>query len=249
MAKPSKKGKNYVAMEVAAKANAAPRATKKDGWQWTDKQGLHKDQWLAEGYEGVAPPRIKQLDRCTFACYRDGNYLGCEQTLEEAKARCALGRISEKNRVMRLWEEKHPDELPPGLQLTDGERTEYWRRHPPQAAKVSVARHAAPRPDEDPATARLRAELAAEGARGRNGRAKVAAAPRGDTADVPQGGLIRVKPGATVPKKPGSAAHGRWTLLWAHDGKTVVQYKKSNGNMTTLANAMARGLVTVEEAT
>jgi hypothetical protein len=99
---------------------------------------------------------------------------------------------------------------------------------------------------EDPGTVRLRAELAAEA--GNRPAGRVAAAKGRDRASeaAEPVGTIRVKPGAVVPKKPGSAAHGRWTMLWSHDGKTVAEYKRAKGNMTTLANAMAKKLVTVE---
>lgn len=231
---------------MSARAAKAPTSKAGDdgvvqggGFTWDTRQGVNKDQWLGRVDDGL-PPRIKQLDKKTFACYRDGKYLGCEATLEEAFLRIKENKISEKNRVMQLWQKEHPDELPPGLQLSDAERREYWR-HNPQGNRAVLSIKARDRGVEDPGTARLRAELAADaGSRpaGRSG----AKAQRG----AEPVGTIRVKAGAAIPKKPGSAAHGRWKLLWDHDGKTVAEYKRAKGNMTTLANAMAGGHVTVE---
>ena len=91
-------------------------------------------------------------------------------------------------------------------------------------------------PVVDPAKAPKRAALAG-----------TAPMPRVSPTDVPSKGTIRVKAGAAVPKKPGTAAHGRWTVLWEHDGKTIAAYTKANGNLTTLQNAMSKSYVTIEE--
>lgn len=88
----------------------------------------------------------------------------------------------------------------------------------------------------DPAKAPKRAALAG-----------VAPNGRVSPPDVPTSGIIRVKAGAAVPKKPGTAAYGRWTVLWEHDGKQIAAYEKGGGNMTTLQNAMAKNYVTIEE--
>lgn len=249
MAKTPAGKKKSVGAEMVAKAKitftpdkpVAPNV-KGGGFSWHVGQGVDRNQWLGVVESGV-PPRIKRLDDKTFACYRDAKYLGCEGTLDAAFDRIKENKISEKNRVMKLWQDKHPDELPPGLQLSAVERAEYWKHNPPRAKAIEAARRAVPG-GEDPGTARLRAELAAEaGGRppGRGG-----AARRASDASDPVG-TIRVRAGAAVPKKPGSAAHTRWTLLWAHDGKTVEAYRKARGNMTTLANAMQKKFVTVEE--
>lgn len=99
----------------------------KSAIKWTSTD---KSNWSAVVDGESLPARIRSLDTRTFAVYRDGKYLGSESTLALAQARCADGKLSEKNRTMRAWEEAHPDELPPGLRLTDMERVEYWRRHP-----------------------------------------------------------------------------------------------------------------------
>ncbi len=92
---------------------------------------VDKSNWRADIDGEALPARIRMLDTKTYSVYRDGRYLGSEATPAAAQERAATNMQSEKNRTMRAWEETHPDELPPGLQLTDVERAEYWRRHPP----------------------------------------------------------------------------------------------------------------------
>lgn len=101
--------------------------TKTKSIAWT---AVDDSNWTAALEDEALPARIRSLDARTFVVYRDGRYLGSEPTLASAQARCADGKLSEKNRTMRAWEEAHLDELPPGLRLTDVERAEYWRRHP-----------------------------------------------------------------------------------------------------------------------
>ncbi len=209
------------------------------GMEWHVGEGKDRNQWLqANPKEGSLAARIKQLDKATFACYRDGKYLGCEATLELAFARVKTNTRSETNREME-WQKSHPDEQPLGLRLTDTERAKAWADAPPAQATRVTSRGAAPRQGEDLATSRLRAELAAEGRR------KVAGAPK-DRADPPVAGRIVVA-NSTNPKKAGTGAHKRWALLFSHDGKTVAEYVRARGNVTTLANAMAKGNVRVEE--
>lgn len=105
---------------------------------WTE---VDKSNWQATIDGELLPVRVRRLDDKTFAVYRDGKYLGSEPTLADAKMRADIGAVSQRNTTMRLWEQKHPDELPPFLQLTKEERAEYWRHHPP----VSAARPAPPR--------------------------------------------------------------------------------------------------------
>jgi hypothetical protein len=112
---------------------------------WTDHA---KDTWHAPGER--VPARIRRLDEKTFAVYRDGKYLGCESSLPNAKLRADINLRSQRNEVMRLWEQKHPGELPPGLQLTTIERAEYWRRNPPANTAVrttSPKRRMEPEPE------------------------------------------------------------------------------------------------------
>jgi len=125
----SGKRRDYV-MEVLETTETAFKAAKLKIAKWEKKD---KVEWSAppEGDAEKLPQRIRQLDAKTFAVYRAGQYLGSEATLELAQKRAALGTRSDKNRVMQLWEQTHPDELPPFLQLTAEERAEYWRLHPP----------------------------------------------------------------------------------------------------------------------
>jgi len=208
---------------------------KPKAWEW---EQVDKHNWRGPVQaEEKLPPRIRRMDDRTWACYRDSRYLGSEATLELAQKRCQINEISQRNSVIRLWEQTHPGELPPALQMTDEERAEHWRRYPP--VRANPARAGVPR------TA-ARAGLEAEGGVSKAGRPKVAGRARSDPESVPQG-VLRVKTGALIPKKPGSSAHGRWSVLWAHDGKTVSEYAKAGGNLTTLANAVEKKLVSVEE--
>lgn len=210
------------------KANKAKLAK----WEKFDKV-----EWRAPPEDDEKlPQRIRELDKKTFAVYRAGQYLGSEASLELAQKRAALNTHSDKNRVMQLWEQAHPDELPPFLQLTPEERAEYWLRHPPQPKAVGGAGVPVV-----PATAGQRAKAGLIEDAGGAKAARPARAPKGD---VPTG-TIRVANG-TNPKKPGSGAAKRWDLLFSHDGKTVDEFVAAGGNPETLANAMAKGNVEVK---
>ena len=229
-------------MEVVETTEAAFKNAKLKLPKW---EKIDKVEWRAppEGDEKL-PARIRQLDPKTFAVYRAGQYLGSEGTLELAQKRAALNARSQKNRVMQLWEQTHPDELPPFLQLTPEERAEYWRLHPPQVrARPVVVPKAVGGAGVPvvPVTAAARAKAAlvedAGGTTARPVRAK-------RTGDVPTGTIHVVN--GTNPKKAGSGAAKRWDLLFSHDGKTVDQFITAGGNPETLANAMAKGNVEVK---
>lgn len=115
------------------------------GFEWV---AVARDQWHGKVAEGKLPPRIRQLDAKTFCCYRDGKYLGSEPSMKDAFERIKANHASDKNISMALWQKAHPDELPPGLALTDAERAEYWRHNPPKGGKVAAplpSRGVAPR--------------------------------------------------------------------------------------------------------
>ncbi len=210
-------------------------------WEQSREKMVH--EWRATMPEEKLPARVRQMDPKTFACYRRGLYVGSEDTLERGQRRCLIGQLSHKNRTMARWEQEHRDELPPFLRLTAEERAEYWKHNPPRAGPAErrvTSRGAGPRPDEDPATTRLRAALEEAGARTAAGRAPKAAG----AAEPPAAGTIRVR--GSNPKKAGTGAHARWALLLDHDGKTVAAFAAAKGNMTTLANAVAKKIVEVE---
>lgn len=116
------------------------KATTKLKWEAVDKSNWHA------AVEGESlPARIRMLDAKTYAVYRNGKYLGGETTLAAAQERAVTNAISEKNRVMKLWEEAHPNELPPGLQLTEWERAEFWRRNPPASRPAAGGRRTEPK--------------------------------------------------------------------------------------------------------
>lgn len=105
------------------------------GFEWV---AVAKDQWHGRVPEGKLPPRIRQLDAKTFCCYRDGRYLGSEASMVLAFDRIKSNHQSDKNVALAIWQKAHPDELPPGLALTDAERAEYWRHNPPKGGKVAA---------------------------------------------------------------------------------------------------------------
>lgn len=207
---------------------------------WVSSKDM-KDTWTSVVKDEKVPARIRKLDERTWATYRNGEYLGSEATRNNAEMRAAINKRSDENRVMRLWEKLHPDELPPYLMMTDEERKLYRERNPP--ARITRAPSGA-KVVEDPATRKLREALAQEGSGGRAGRAKVAKAG-GKAAAAPEG-IIRVLK-ADNPKKAGSDAHARWALLFTMNGKTVKEYAEAKGNLTTLENAVKKGNVKVEK--
>ncbi len=151
---------DYV-MELETTEAAHKRLKPKVKLKW---ESSGKDEWQSVVDGENLPARIRMLDKKSFACYRAGKYLGMEGSRASAEMRVAIGEISHKNAVMTLWEQQHPSELPPFLQLTEAERAEYWRLNPPKAGATPARvtnRGAAPKPNEDPATAKLRAELTA----------------------------------------------------------------------------------------
>lgn len=199
-------------------------------WEEIDKSNVH-----AAPIEGEsAHARIRRLDETTYVVYRDSKYLGGEATLKDAKMRAEINRVSERNRIMRLWEQTHPEELPPFLLLTETERAEHWRRNPPRAkVKPSLTGKTGGAPSEDPTSKRIREATA--------GRApKPAKAPKPDSLD-PSASLTVVN--AANPKKAGSAAHGRWALLLEGGHATVQAFLDAKGNPETLKNAVAKGYV------
>ena len=204
-----------------------------------------KDTWTTTIEGERVPARIRMLDKGTWPVYRDGKYLGSEESRPLAEMRAAINKTSDRHRVMRLWEKKHPEELPPYLAMTDDERKLYWERHPPVKRTSAIAAAKAAALAEDPKTRAMREALAAEGTGGRAGRAKVAKAMGESPIAVPDG-IIRVIK-AENPKKAGTGAFLRWQALFAAAGKTVKEYAEAGGNLTTLENAVKKGNVSVEK--
>ena len=218
-----------MAKKSSGKKPASDTVKKTASWHWEAEQGRDRNQWLAplQGTE-ANPPRIKQLDERTFACYRDGTYLGCEATLALAQARCVANVVSGRNRALAEWEQNNPGELPPFLELTPGERAEWWRRNPPKPIDMTSGKFGRP--------ATPAAEVITRGV--------VVQRPKGKKAAAAPQGTIRVL-NATNPKRAGTPAHARWAALYAHDGKTVAAYAAARGNLTTLRNAVAKKHVEV----
>lgn len=140
-------------LETTAEAwDALPKAARKDlKWESVTK-GSWKE-WHATVDGESLPVRIREQDKKTYSVYRNAKYLGSESTLDDAKKRAVLNQQSQKNRVMRIWEREHPNELPPVIQLTDAEREEYWKvhaAHKPKAASTGGTRTGrVTRPDND----------------------------------------------------------------------------------------------------
>lgn len=222
-------------LETTEEAWAAlkPRPKK---WKWELSPNM-KETFVSVVDGEKLPARIRALDKKTWAAYRDGRYLGSEATRDLAEKRCQVGAVSQRNRVMALWEKEHPNELPPFLQLTQEERDEYWRRNPPVKA-------------QRPALGLTKPKLAGGGDPAADAKPpKAARVPRAGkaTAESPKGTLVLVS--GVNPKKPGSGAAKRWDALFeaAKAGRMVAEYAAAGGNLDTLANAMAKGCVRVEE--
>lgn len=58
------------------------------------------------------------------------------------------------------------------------------------------------------------------------------------------GMIVKIKDN---PKRPGTAAHTRWTLLLEFAGKSVKEFAKAGGNLTTLRNAIEQKIVKVNK--
>lgn len=214
--------------------DALPKSAPERTWIWVTVLDGQRHITSAIPPGEVCTPRIEVLDKgARFACYRNMHYLGSEETLDEAKMRCAVNRMSDANEVMRIWEREHPNELPPFLQLTPEERAAYWHHNPPKAAPRPMTKRALPDPTPG----------VGDGSPGKApGRAK--RTPRTAPAAL-VGTLARAKEGN--PKKAGTGAHKRWETLFSYVGKNVTEYEKDGGNMDTLANAIKAGYVRVEE--
>jgi hypothetical protein len=200
---------------------------------WTD-QG--KDTWHAPGDH--APARIRCLDEKTFAVYRDGQYLGCEKDLTTAKMRADINLRSQRNEVMRLWEQKHPGELPPGLQLTTVERAEYWRRNPPANTAV---RTTAPKRRMEPEPVQVPENGGAGASSG-----PVATEPMGPGRNAPRGTAHNRRGTEKAVKPAAGAAKGteRNSVLISmlKRGCTREEVLRVTGWKAVSVQAMAKGL-------
>lgn len=166
-------------------------------------------------------------------CYHAGRYVGVEHKLEAAKARAASGLAKVTADEIDNWLNMHRDEIPPFLLLSEEERREHWRKNPPKVQPAPSVKPGVSRPNEDPATRRLRDSIAADS------RKPKASAFSNDASIV----IVKNK----NPKKEGSDAWGRWALLLAGGHATVGAFLAASGNPTTLKNAVASGHVRVEE--
>ena len=207
------------------------------------RQPREKDVWhtdhIIKGQ--FCAGRIKQLDKNWFCVYHNGKYLGHEKTMDAAQKLFATGKMKPIEEEVRAWEKEHRGELPPFLKLTDGERRAWWHHNPPKpgAAPGVGGKFGRVRPDEDPATRRLREQAAAGSGKGARAARKAAQASL-------SGVMVRLRDGN--PKKPGSAPHGRWSLMfeYADRGSTVEEFTRAGGNPTTLENAIVAGWVKVQ---
>lgn len=208
------------------------------------------------------PARIKISSRnsdgsYSYFCYRNAEAVAVRHELKDAMRACEIGKQSKLSDSVLAYVTDHPLEIPPFLALSEGERRavrEQYGYAAPAASRVAAAQERGVRrdagDDSDPGTRALRAQLAREGsgAQGRAARAAEGAAPRPKKTalEAAEGRLVRAKDGN--PKKPGTGAHKRWETLFAACGGTVAAYRDAGGNMETLANAVAKGHVRIEEA-
>jgi hypothetical protein len=132
-------------LETTAEAWEALPKSKRVALVWIDAgKSASWPEWHAVIDGESLPARIRELDKKTYSVYRNGKYLGSEPSLDSAKQRAVINQQSQKNRVMRIWEREHPNELPPVIQLTDAEREEYWRVHAASKPKTGRTTSAAP---------------------------------------------------------------------------------------------------------
>jgi hypothetical protein len=209
-------------------------------WIWIRVESVRGQQVVNHIPDGeCAAPRIKELDEKTWTCFRDGRYLGCEASENDAKLRCILGKISERNERMEEWTREHPGEIPPFLDFTAEERREWWRHHPPKAIPAELrASGGMMRVADTPEAAAIRRDLAQSSGAKRGGVAKVKAEA------LPAGYIVVVKPHRA---KAGTGKAERWEFLYAQAGRTVEAYLQMRGsNATTLGNALKSGHVRVD---
>lgn len=246
-------------------AKAKITFTPAKGFEWVDgeKRGV---EWLSNTLPPgeKTPARIRISSRnsdgsYSYFCYRDARAVAVTHSLESAKAACERGPNPKLSDSVIEYVDKHPGEIPPFLLLTDGERRAVRAQYgyaAPSATKVAAVERRGVRTDagddSDPGTKRLREQLAREasGSAGKRARAAegVVAKPKVAKLAGAAGKLVRLdKPGN--PKKAGTGAHKRWDALFAAcaAASTVAAYETAGGNMETLANAIAKGYVKIEE--
>lgn len=240
-------------MVKKAKVTFVPDKKSEYIWQMTIKD----TQWVTLDIPPgeTCTPRVRSSSTnsdgsTTFFCYRDGRYLDCAKTLDKAKEICerSIAWWTDKERAasdrrIKEYVDKYPNDIPPFLLLTAEERGAIRRQYPASAPATSkVSREVERREGEDPATTKLRAEVAAAKAAAGGGKqpraAKVAA-----VAARPDAKLARLRDGN--PKQEGSAPYKRWALLFEHcdKGSTVAEFLAAGGNPETLANAVKAGWV------
>lgn len=233
-----------------AKKPAETKTVRGGGFEWVTEQGISKDQWLEVNAKNPEmPARIKRLDAKTFACYRDGKYLGSEATIAEAFDRIKVNAISEKNRVMALWQREHPDELPPGLQLTEAERAEYWRHNPVRGGQFRPSGPLRREPGAKPG-----GSTKIPSADGGGVRVPGSAADAPARAPVASGGRFKPGAGATITAKPGTVPIGKAGSKWHERQKAVlacvgntVQYCLAHGgDKDAIKHMTLKGVITLE---
>ena len=256
-------------MKAAKKATTTKKSTsapakKKDNAKsasslvWTETK--KSEQWVTTSIpEGeLCTPRITRSSKnedgsYSFFCYRNAKAIAVRGSLEEAKLACENPPEKGEDSVLAYVTE-HAGEIPPFLLLTPEERAAVRKVYPhaaPSRTKTLAALERGDRGPEDPGTAKLRAELAAQ-ASGKAGRAARDAAgavpkPKKEALAQAQGKLVRTAKEGN-PKKAGTGAHKRWEALFAACGGTVKEYSDAGHNMETLANAVAKGYVKIEES-
>lgn len=231
----------------------------RSSWAWSDadRPGV---EWLADVEGESLPARIRISSRnsdgsYSYFCYRDAQAIAVVHDLEAAKRACERGEDPRLSRSVMDYVEQHPNELPPFLALTQGERRAVRGQYPYALPPQRVLGRALDRErglrdagdDSDPGTAKVRAALAAGRAEAAGGRVAKGAPPaREARAALPAGTLVRVKD--TNPKKAGTGAHKRWEAMFEHcaRGSTVAAYEAAKLNMDTLANAVRSGHVSIK---
>jgi hypothetical protein len=127
-----------------------------------------------EGMHGGHMLRIKQSvgapngPGAFWYCYRNGQYLGIEHTLELAKERSMSGRMRMPASELEECLQRYGKDLPPGLLASEKARLAEWKKNPASKApkkvpevsggkeKVQAAKPAAPAPQAKPGVVKTR---------------------------------------------------------------------------------------------
>jgi hypothetical protein len=232
-------------VDVTKKTAAKPKEFK-----WRDDPERVGTQWLADvTSEPQARIRISSRNSdgsYSYFCYRNNQAVRIVHDLDAAKRACEAGKQPKISDPVLDYVMNHRGDLPPFQALTEAEQRAVLGQYPYAAPSAGKLRRGAAEGRGGSSAERRGLAEEASGAAGRAARAQ----PKPRTADLAaaaEGRLARLA--GDNPKRPGSGAHARWEALFAAcaAGSTVQAFAAAGGNLDTLANAVAKGYVKVEE--